>query len=393
MKTQEVLKHAKISEILDATFLSPDSIQEAPPGFSADELDNAKSEIRTFYGESKKFNIDVHTAQNHYAEGFVESSDLTDFHISYLTGEFRLPYNECSFSLESPIEVYWSLKDHTMPSQGQQYAEHNLIGFGIRNHPYTTPEIKNHPDTHAYRCYLYFLEDEASDDMAHISWQFIDFTITEFESGRIEKPIANWVGHYQHPCSDEKTCPIERINGLPKDRAMPSKLQGACQEYINRRAIVELILSAIHEISVKEVINTHRKKTIWDYIGFSPDVGLRTADPIGDPSLPESVLPKEGYTTYLNDKRYVYPEGEIQHGTGTRHRFRYDVRRHARIVEGHIIWISPHRRGSGEYIPRVYSKKRIISVAYLVEKGQRLSRFRWIEKLMIWFIQWRRKTT
>ena len=391
MKAQEVLKRVKISEVLDSTFLSPDATHESPPGTKVDEMNNAQTEIRTFYGESKKFNIDVRAAQNHYAEGFVESSTLTSFHISHLTGEFRLPYNECSFSFESPIEVYWSLKDHTMPSQGQQFAEHNLIGFGIRNHPYTTPEIKNYPGTNVYRCYLYFLEDEGSDNMAHISCQWIDFTITEFESGVTEKPIANWVGHYMHPCSDEKNCPIERIQGLPKDRATPTKLHGACQEYINRRAIVELILSAIHETFTKEVINTHRKKTIWDYIGFSPDVGFRTSSLTGDTLLPESVLPKEGYTTYLNDKRYIYPEGEIQHGAGTKHRFRYDVRRHARIVEDHIIWISPHQRGAGEYIPRVYSKKRIISVAYLVEKGQRLSRFRWIEKLMIWFIQWRRK--
>lgn len=78
---------------------------------------------------------------------------------------------------------------------------------------------------------------------------------------------------------------------------------------------------------------------------------------------------------------------DIDYGSGTKHRYRYDVRRHPRIVGDHLIWIDPHQRGSGKYIPKIYSNRKTWFIGYLWQQAEKLTKYRIFEILIIRFLK------
>jgi len=96
----------------------------------------------------------------------------------------------------------------------------------------------------------------------------------------------------------------------------------------------------------------------------------------------------EALVINLDKVRYKY-KGKSEHGKGSEHRVQYDVRRHMRIRNNHIEWVSPHRRGKGEYQQKIYKKG--VSVSWAWGTVERLSTNKYIEPILVRFIKFLRR--
>ena len=388
MKSTDVLKNNRIIDVLEKTLGDPTTKHIGSPNFKKSEEQQFFEELESAYASSKKFIMNVEGAQNVYSSHFAEDQSAgTGLHIMSMDHESYLPFPQTTFVFERAIEIYWSLKDKTIGDH-HPFKEHYLIAFTMVEVPIESlgrnwqPSDDDSETKKGYRAYLHFLEDDQDEAIMMVSSQYIEFVVSTIHG---DHPLL-WVAHWQHLCSDSQNCEVADI-GTRKDRNVDLMNDTKyCQEYANRKAVVSFMLEIVAEVYDREILHVKRRKTLWDYLnGFMGDTIIETRDP----QLTPKALPEAGYTSYLNDKAYIYDK--VNHGTGTKHRFRYDVRRHPRIVNNRIVWIEPHQRGTGEYIPKIYAKHKMFTVPYVVEKVQGLSRFRWIELLMIAIIRFRRR--
>jgi hypothetical protein len=259
------------------------------------------------------------------------------------------------------------------------YEEVEIVGFVVRKvQPPTahkaltllSPE-KSFPQGDWYDCYIYSIatlregQNKGEEGMNTQDCVFV------FEKGEKESYIH--IPEHTGMCRD-KDCTIN-LFGRGTDKHL-------CNEVNARRAFVYMVLDVMAEFNKpREVI--HKATNT-----------LRTGQNQSLPPTPETnTTPKELLVSLkdivIDRPRIVYDK-IIGHGKGGKHKIRYDVRRHIRIVKDKIVWVSSYQRGDGEYIPRWHVKSKKIEITRYQKLIEKVSTHSAIEPLLVRVIKYLR---
>lgn len=325
------------------------------------------NEIPAIYKRAMRFHLDVRAAQNLYTDVLLKVKEAgTNPH--FFETYSPPPFNETVFNFDNPLEIRWAKE---ADSRGEDTAQpYNLLGVCIQKIPTKTQDAHE-----AWRLFLFLLEDATSKKFSKldvpyvIGQQYIDFDVTHY--GAKNGVTMHSTIHRTHLCKD----PLRCVAGLKE-----SSHTIYCQEYENSRAIFDTVMEICASLNKPKPIEYKEAPARQNFPRLKEKY-----DGIFPSSATQSPIPSPFYELVLPEKSYRYEEKNV--GTGIEHRFRYDVRRHPRIVNDRIIWIEPHRRGKGEYIPKVYKARGVVSVDYAWRRIEGLTRFRFIERIMIWSIR------
>ena len=259
------------------------------------------------------------------------------------------------------------------------YEEVEIVGFALRKiEPPKAQQMlkflesnKSYPDGDWYDCYIYSIaklregEHKGQEGMNTQDCVFI------FERGK-EQSFIHFPEH-TGMCRD-KDCSIN-LFGRGTDKHI-------CSEVNARRAFVYMVLDVIAEFNKpREII--HRTTNT-----------LRTEQntPL-QPTQETNTTPKELLVSLkdivIDRPRIVYDK-IVGHGKGGKHKIRYDVRRHIRIVKDRIIWVSSYQRGDGEYYPRWHVKSKKIEITRYQKLIEKVSTHSAIEPLLVRVIKYLR---
>lgn len=321
--------------------------------------------------QAKKFLLNVEKAQSFYDSMLEKDRTLID------NKYFETPFDNCLFAFEEPLEITF-YKDNTQNSV--EYIKRKWIGF-------VSQKLHGAEDSgvevgRAYRFHI--ITGTGFSDVrggeTYSSPLLVGFAWTPDRRDSLS------VAHPQHRCQNSKFCAVGG-SGILQDYTDKDKHKAwFCQDILMRDSLVETIMFIINKIHYSESTKVLKKKGNIDM--------TQTPNPkLWGWPFTKGNIPQEGYTQYLDGKRYVYDKDEIAHGTGAKHRFRYDVRRHPRIVGDKIVWVNPHQRGSGSYKSKVYSNRRTWFVQYLFYQAEKLTKYRMLEILVVRFIKFIRKIT
>lgn len=382
-----------ILEVVKKTFLNQNpNTQFFERGLGQNDVDIielCKQEMR----QSHSFHLDVKRSQLFYDE-IVGRGQIHDAQ----RGDFTLPFDSCLIGFEKPLMIRW--RDGLA---SKDYVQKPLLAFLIFPVKKKTQETiqregMKYPLTteHAhYRAVLFFKEDATAikkaqskkkvildDDAVVIGQQYINFGTYRIIGGTDDAIMVTHSRHY--PCTNPLLCNIDE-SGMEKQT---SKRAWVCDEIVCRDALFELIQRITNKIHESHGTVIKRKKGLWKFA--QRITGILPSLPYGFP-FTRGNLPKDNYVQYLDGKRYVYDKEDIHTGSGIQHRYKYDVRRHPRIVNTRIVWVEPHTRGKGQYIPKVYANRKRWSVMYLLPIAEQLTKVRIFELLMIRIIKFFKK--
>lgn len=356
-------------QIIQEVFLLGQHPVFYPPNAREDEIDKDTLEMKEKMKEARNFLLDVKKAQFEY-------DSMDEFNIlESKFKDFMPPFDNCLFAFQEPLEIKW------LNQEANQYRDHKLMGILLYKTIESTASVFHPGDSETYgfitpyKMQLIFEEEGLGTDLTVpegaelvVGRQSATFcVITSFDKDNLG---ILQVDHY--PCADKLTCSIKK-NGLSSKTGRP------CQEVLARHALVKTliyIVNKIHDVYVVERKRDFRDDSENKTFNFIPML------PFGWP-FAKGNLPKDNYTLKLDGVRYKYDSADIDTGSGTKHRYRYDVRRHPRIVEGRIVWVSSYQRGSGKYISKIYSNSKTWLVPYVWLHIEKLSKIRILEILLV----------
>lgn len=333
---------------------------------------------------AKQFLLNIEKAQ-----GFYDDMEGKPKH-RQLEGTFEFPFDECLFAFENPITIRWRSGAGKNPDD---YVSKPIVGFlsypildkteikGIKLPKNGAHEVDAWART--YRMHMFSVEDRelavgVPDNIEVVlGIQHILFTILGYKDQNTSKIFVNQLHHY--PCGNKLLCNIDN-NGC--DKIVDTKKAWVCEEIVVRDAWLETVQYLVNKINDTQFVwkkpsSWWKEKTAGKFL---------PALPFGWP-LTKGNLPKDNYVLNLDSLHYRYDPKDIDYGSGTKHRYRYDVRRHPRIVGDHLIWIDPHQRGSGKYIPKIYSNRKTWFIGYLWQQAEKLTKYRIFEILIIRFLK------
>ena len=349
-------------------------------------LDATDDEIRRLLKEAKRFEINVEKSQVTYDDLMGQKTDKRLMLSSYKN--FRLPFDVTMIGFVKPLVVKW-----TQAKNRTEYADTKLGGVlfeASTGQPIGLSENYGGGITayaRLYRAYLFFDEAITGDvkeqlktngqkltgDAKVISSQFVSFLFGEATDGDFGRVMH--VDHY--PCQNKSYCSIGD-KGQIKEWANGLDQQPVCQEILARDSLVEVLVEIVTKINTSQPIEVKRK--------VSSNGHATKPLPFGFPYT-KGNLPKDHYTQYIDGVHRVYEKDDIAYGMGVKHKYRYDVRRHPRIVGDKIVWIEPHTRGAGKYIPKTYKNRRTWFVQYLFYLAEKLTKHRKAEILFVKLIK------
>jgi len=344
--------------------------KEMPP----DDKEAQQREVKDYWQNGHKFLLDVEQTQ-----GFYDDWDSRTHPLFTQPYPFIMPFDHTDLVFKTPLKINWSKFGNR-----RETAEVKLMAVGIKKLEEKADKDFTIVD---FKAYLYFQEDTIPEEYEQpegfgLSFQFVRFAWVFWPDGRTE---VHHIGHY--PCTNPYGCMIDK-NGWITDWAndilkAPGKFAPkgviACQEVLNRDALMESLGHVLKKIGEQK-----------PHVIAKPRFNL----PSWFPHLPggwpytKGNLPRDNYIQYLGGKQYVYNKEDINYGSGTKHRYRYDVRRHMRIVKDHIVWVDPYQRGSGRYIPKVYANSRTWYVPYVWGMVESLSKIRIFEIMIVKAYAW-----
>lgn len=376
-----------ILNAIKETFLANDKPRWTERGITEKDLEVmrlCKDKLRVAHD----FILDVEKAEGIYQE-ILKKEQIHDSQ----KGELHLPFDSCLIAFEKPLLIRWNDKFEKI-----EYVKKPLCGYLIFPLFNETSKAEAEMETKEkviiesryYRAVLFFKEDPnripdiPKDVDMVLGQQYITFNFLSI-NGEITHEAV--IKHFNHvPCGNKILCNINAEG----DNQYPNIKKGwVCDEIVVRDAFIELLQTLNNKIFEVQAEYVHRKRPVR--FQYSTDTYSLPTLPLGFPYT-KGNLPKDNYVQYLDGKRKVYDKEEIAFGTGIKHRYRYDVRRFPRIVNNKIIWISPHQRGSGKYIPKIYSNRKTWFVNYFWYHAEKLTKYRIIEILIINILQFFRKT-
>ena len=377
----------RVLDEIDAALAHPTASLYAQ-GFIQPDPENTQQTMSIAYKASKRFVLDTEKVERFYSE----SEGTVPEHLFQMAEpDFRLPFDYCLFAFSKPIEIMW------MSKEGKGYSNQKLMGVLAQEWFVNQKEIIKTPegyDQRRYRFFLLFKENpfdemikdiskyqEGKEDPVFISYQFADLGVVKYP----DKPGIHlyFLNHY--PCQDKKICQYTSTGQFDRSVNIVGKIC-ICNEVMVRGALFRMLIEAINKINEVMIIDKtpERKKNFWGDLTnkFLP------SKPWGWP-FTRGNIPRDNYIQYLGDTRYRYNKEDLNLGSGSHHRYRYDVRRHPRIVDGEIIWVSPHQRGSGTYHPKIYASKGKWYIHYAYWALEKLTSIRVINillaKAIVWF--------
>ena len=297
---------------------------------------------------AKKFLLDVKLVQPHFDSFIAENIETYD--------DFVLPFKECFLAFDLPLKVSWINMNI------------NLYGVLLKEVPREFGMT--------FVAYLFFQTTQEKDPFIEpfeVAHDYFEFGVIKGSTNKVEA-----IALAEHHCIDKLTCMVEDLNKNSDYWKNQSEKFYACQQVLNTEAFIESLFYVLDRIHNSQPILVE-KKTNRNPANADK---LRPTMPFGWP-FTKGNLPKDNYTQYLDGKHYVYDKDDIAYGTGVKHRYRYDVRRHPRVVNGKLIWVDYHQRGAGKYIPKVYANRKTWFVNYIWSKAEQLSKYRIFEILMI----------
>lgn len=311
---------------------------------------------------SQRFLLDVSKRQSLYDSRF----ESDDYAIGDKVIGFDIPFDHSFFAFKNPLQINWSDKEGNKIYQGIP-----LLGFLI----YKKEKRKGFDEglfIDSYKVFLYFDEGDYEENKM-VGTQYVLFNYAMGKKG----PRVFHIDHY--PCIDKIHCCINK-NGIPE---IDEQKSFACQEILCRDSLVDTLMDIIMKVNTTEPIyikkKIDKKKPSWLSL------------PFGWPYT-KGNLPKDNYIYYLDGKRYVYDKDDIDYGSGTKHRYRYDVRRHPRVVGDRIVWVQPHTRGAGKYIKKTYANSKGWAVQYLYYYAEKLTKIRSFEIILARLITFIKKS-
>lgn len=356
------------------------------------QLDEAKKEY-IFSSVAKAndahlFSLDVEQAQGLYEEILAKPQ----IHDSQ-TGDFVLPFDNCLFAFQDHVKIRW--RQGHQNDRPVEYVSKQLIGFLIYQIMDGGQETKELVDTHQnitlrgrlYRTILFFEEQFAGEENQVMGTEHMDTNIVSVIKGN-EPDDYLYLGHLDHhPCGNAFVCNVDKKGMVKWPDAKPKKAW-VCDEIVVRDAVMELI----QKLAEKIMHSTQEVKFVKAPKYSLTDLGDKVLPemPKGWPYTKGNGIPKDYYTQYIDGKKIKY-EDYRGTGMGAKHQYRYDVRRHPRIVKNKIVWVNPYQRGKGRYVPKIYANKKTWFIHYFWQSAEKLTRVRFFELLLIRFLQWRHK--
>jgi hypothetical protein len=345
------------------------------------ELDIQDKEFNSFVNEAKCFLLDVEKIQKYYnshdQKNSIRIGNLASFN------SFRLPFMTTLFTFEHPLIIKWSSTKNR-----KEYEDTKLLGCVIKEQEsLVSINEKNHEyNTRIYKAFLIFEEDipkngNIPEDVSIIGNQFIYFAFAEPTKKEDEGEFRH-IDHY--PCQDPENCGFDE-QGNVKQKFLERDIP-VCIEYYTRDCLIETIIYLVNKIHDTITVPMTKKENKQSF--FTKNLkGLSLFN------KQKIKIPQSNYILKLDGIKYKYDATDIDYGSGTKHRFKYDVRRHPRIIKGRIVWVTEYQRGKGDYIPKIYTNSQKWFIPYLwVEK---LTKYRFFEILFIKVItfikRWRNK--
>lgn len=339
---------------------APESKAEVrmPASAIASKLEEQSVALTGFLRTSKNFLLDVDKSQRFYE--LFESNEIGSIPFE----SFELPFPNSLFVFERPLVIQWSAMDNTGTD-----TTNKLVGMGVE-------ETKLESGLGWYRCWLVF--DDSTQEESILSHQFILFAYSPHNPDDT-KPTLFQLDHY--PCRDKKVCAVGDDGfykpWVPQWLKLNNGAAPICQEILNREALINTLFYLVNKINTVVPIEVTRKKKVTDlFANWFKRLPLAYPYTKGN-------LPQDNYVLHLDGYRYKYDPDEIALGTGTKHRYRYDVRKHPRIINGHLTWVESHQRGSGTYIPKVYANRQTWYLPYVFMVAEKVSKIRLIEIIIV----------
>jgi len=279
---------------------------------------------------------DSHFFEVEFKETELDRTKLTDEQLKLqlvkIPFDFYLPFWNC---------VYYFPNDVTIEASGQPNTRYEVMGFNARE-----MGIEDNGQrlrfVNAYEVHIfYFVRGETTVDSTYGS-EKITFgynrdtheILFKTDETTINKSIAYMA-----------LCIVDDVN-------KPSPVK-------------EVVMHNVRENKVTDVVIQSQPRTSAQY-----------------QTIPQTLI------VNLDKVRYRYKD-KVEHGQGSEHHVRYDVRRHMRIRNNHIEWVSPHQRGKGEYKQKIYKKGVAISRTWVMV--ERLSTNKYIEPILVRIIKFVRK--
>ena len=341
------------------------------------KLDEQEQVLRDYLKDAKRFLLKVDKSQLAYNS----SSGITKNGIFSFSKELTLPFDTCIFAFEKPLVIKWRAFDSE-----NEYIDTKLLALLIKRldqgHDGTEAKILDAESITVTKYRAFLLIDENIEDnrneVLHLGNQYIEFYVIWKEGFTLTTIV-----HYNHiPCQNPTLCAFSgAITPEEKEKAY------FCQEILARDSLVETLFSLVDKINNSEAIYRKKKNKGWYDFSQTPNPKLW-----GWP-FTKGNLPKDNYTYVLDGTHYVYDKEDIALGTGTPHRYRYDVRRHPRLIGDKIVWVNPYQRGRGSYIPKIYTNRGTWFIQYFFYLSERLTKYRIVEILIIRLIRLFRKVT
>lgn len=284
--------------------------------------------------------------------------------------DFYLPYDKIACYINGDIRL--PLRNDT-----QEYEQQKVIGFAVHRWKALPPHVKmleifdsekKYPQGEWYDCYIYSYGKVREDGTEGINTQDCMFIFQKTELGSFV-----YINEHLGMCSDKEHC---KLNVFGK---FTDTDHTVCQEVVSRRMFTYLIIDLVNQLNQPRPV-VHREVNIPRKEKVTPKQDHR--------NVPKELL--VSLKDIVIDRPRIVYDKIVEHGKGGEHKIKYVVKRHIRITNNKIIWVSAHTRGKGEFVARWHIKSQEVSLPRFQILLEKATQHRMIEPMLIRIIRYLR---